>query len=95
MNIISKKELRDPEFIRNVANEIFKSEDVDESGYLEKDEIIDFLNEYFIGSGMEPPNPIEIDKIMKSFDINKDNKISLEEFTNMIKLVFEKISINM
>ena len=92
---VGVNELRDPEFIKSVAKEIFESADVDGSGYLDRDELNDFLDEYFTDSGMPGPKPWEVDDIIRTFDRNKDNKFSLEEFTNLIKMVFEKISKDM
>jgi Ca2+-binding EF-hand superfamily protein len=89
---VTAKELRDPEFIKEVSKMIFESIDVDDSGYLDRDEMRNFLFEYFNDSGISISESVKIEKIIKSFDINKDNKISFEEFYDLIKLVFEEIA---
>ena len=91
---VTAKELRDPEFLKEVAKEIFETMDADGSGYLDRDEIRYFLFEYFIDSGISIKDN-DIDKIIKSFDINNDNIISFEEFNILIKLVFEEIAKSM
>lgn len=54
---------------------IFDSFDKDKNGYLEKDEIKKVSEE--LG---KPLTPEELDKVMKMMDLNKDGKISFDEF---------------
>jgi Ca2+-binding EF-hand superfamily protein len=58
---------------------IFEEVDRDKSGFIEKNELKDAL----IKIGINPTLQ-EIDKFMSTFDKNKDEKISLDEF----KLIF-------
>ena len=86
---VSPDRLRDPEFIKELAEEIFKSHDDDNDGFIDREELVKFINYYSAESGMRIPTTKEIDQIVTTFDKNNDNRFSLEEFTNFIRLIFD------
>ncbi len=92
---LDKIRLRDPTFIANFAKEIFIAADEDNSGYIDSEELIKFITHYSVSTGMRIPTKKEMDKIIKTFDVNNDGKISLSEFTSFMKLVFELLANNM
>lgn len=91
---LNTEQLRDPKFIEACAQEIFKSADIDNSGYIDREELVKFINYYSLETGMKMPSKRQIDKIIDSFDTNGDGVIQLDEFTQFIKAVFEIIAMN-
>ena len=61
--------------------EAFESIDTDNSGYLEINELLSAVNSLGLDN-----NANEINRIMTSLDLNKDGKISLEEFISLISM---------
>ena len=87
--------LRDSAFVANFAKEIFDAADEDNSGFIDREELTKFINHYSVSTGMRTPTKQEIDHIIKTYDKNNDGKISLDEFTHFMKMVFEIIASNM
>lgn len=63
--------------LQEVMNKIFKSFDKDSSGFIDIGELADVAKE--LGRPMDHD---ELEECMKDLDINKDRKISYEEFSN-------------
>lgn len=61
--------------------EAFESIDTDNSGYLEINELLSAVNSLGLDN-----NANEINRIMTSLDLNKDGKISFDEFISLITM---------
>lgn len=61
--------------LSEVINKVFKSFDKDGSGFIDINELSDVSKE--LG---RPLDAAELEECMKDLDLNKDNKISLDEF---------------
>ena len=92
---VDPKRLSDPNFVKQMAKEIFEAADEDNSGFIDRGELVKFINYYSAEAGMRIPTSKEIDKIIYTFDKNHDGKISLEEFTNFIGMVLNIIATTM
>lgn len=62
--------------LNEVIKKVFDSFDKDKSGYIDVNELADVAKE--LG---RPMDHAELEECMKDLDINKDNKISLDEFS--------------
>ena len=87
------RELLDSEEFINLAKESFDEVDIDQSGYLERDEmdqLCEQLYDVMIDSGytVEKPTKRDVDKFFNQTDTSGDGRISLEEYIYMIKLLF-------
>ena len=79
----------------------FSSTDTDNSGFIEKKEINNFLSKFAKDRSIrseehtsEPPSNQEIEETLKKFDTNKDGKLSKKEFVFLVKkCIKEMISI--
>lgn len=69
--------------------EAFESIDTDNSGYLEINELLSAVNSLGLDN-----NANEINRIMTSLDLNKDGKISLEEFISLISMQLVRFYFN-
>jgi len=66
---------------------VFEKVDKDHSGFVDTSEVENILKEYYASMGA-PVKPGQISQeaaaFLKDVDKNKDNKVSLQEFTNYI-----------
>ena len=69
----------------------FSSADTDNSGFIEKKEINNFLTKFAEERSIDPPSNKEIEETLKKFDTNKDGKLSKSEFVFLIKKCIKEI----
>ena len=75
--------LNDKEALRNTTKQIFSEIDSDNSGFIERKEFGLCVDKLL--SGMDPaPSEEEKVAIIKTIDVNKDGKLSIEEFESMV-----------
>lgn len=75
-----KEILKDKVALRKIAAEAFKAVDTDGSGFLEKNELEQVLNNVSLDLGVDKPSSEEVEEVLKELDANSDGKLSLEEF---------------
>lgn len=88
-----EKLCNNPSFFNPIVNHIFDDHDKDKSGYIDKSElyncILELNEEEF---HIPPPKKEDIEKYMKQLDVNKDGKITKDEFRPFIKEVIIKMA---
>merc|ERR1712032_1181774 len=82
---------KDQNFVKKVARSIFTEADKDNSGSIDREELILFMNEYSTALDQRIPNEDEIDQIIKAFDKDRDGLLSFREFTCLVKSMFDQI----
>ena len=65
-------------------NNAFKAFDVDQSGFLEKNEFGQLIKRLASAFHVEEPSFTDIDKLSRALDVNGDGKITKEEFHELI-----------
>ncbi|XP_065186290.1 restin homolog [Sycon ciliatum] len=68
--------------IEDVIREIFAKADIDQTGYLSRDEFIRMLQSHELGLVLTESDIIQVES---TFDINQDGKITFEEFVPLAK----------
>ena len=87
----SKKEkieivLADPEKLKKAADKAFESNDIDNSGQLERNEVVKWLQEYTESLGVMPIEEESIDRIIDILDRDDgDGLINRDEFEVLMK----------
>ena len=82
--------LNNDEALNKEARKIFKSYDIDGSGYIEKNEMRKPLLDFMALTGVKKSEVSEedlnktIDDAIKDLDTNKDGKLSFDEFKEFI-----------
>ena len=84
-----KKELRkqilDEKVFGPMVDKSFGDADLDNSGFIEKNELAILLKSIHLSLNIPPPSKDDIDKELKRLDTNSDGKISKEEFRALVK----------
>ncbi len=75
---------KDVEVIKQNAVKQFKEADKDGSGFLDFKEFEESCKTYNKRYSFPEPSPQQVKEAMIQFDKNKDGKLSLEEYQNMI-----------
>ncbi len=75
-----------------MANVIFSEYDADKSGFIEKNEIKQLLIDLSNEIGIDTPADKDVVEVMTRFDVNKDTKLSKEEFLNFAVELFGDIA---
>jgi len=65
--------------------------DVDESRFLEKDELTNVMRSVAFEMKVKPPTDGDIDAVLKELDENNDGQVSKEEFLVLIVQVLRKM----
>lgn len=80
-----KKKINDESVFGPIVNNVFQSADKDNSGFIDQSELKKLLTEISGMLGISPPTDKETKDELKRLDINKDGKISKEEFRKLVK----------
>jgi calmodulin len=83
--------MKDPKTMKKVMEEAFRKVDIDGSGFLERGEFEQVLVQIAKEIGVDNPTREEVDDILDEIDENGDNRISREEFSDLIEKVFRMI----
>jgi calmodulin len=62
------------------------------SGFLERQELEEVMNNVAQDLGVDPPSSEEVDEVLKELDENGDGKLSIDEFQVLIEQVLEMMS---
>ena len=80
-----KNEVLDEKNFGPLVDKIFQQNDLNNSGYIEKQELAELLNNLFDQWKLPRLNNDQIDAELKRLDKNKDGKISKKEFRALVK----------
>ena len=80
-----KKEVLDEKNFGPLVDKIFQQNDVNNSGYIEKNELAELLNNLFEQWNLPRLKNEQIEAELKRLDKNKDGKISKKEFRVLVK----------
>ena len=83
--------MKDPKTMKKVMEEAFRKVDIDGSGFLERGEFEQVLVQIAKEIGVDNPTREEVDDILDEIDENGDNRISRDEFSDLIEKVFQMI----
>jgi calmodulin len=83
--------LADKQKLRNLSEAAFKKVDIDQSGFVEKNELQKVMEDVAKDIGTERPSKDDVDEVLKELDENKDGKLSLDEFQVLIEQVLEQM----
>ena len=80
-----KKEVLDEKNFGPLVDKIFQQNDVNNSGYIEQNELAELLNNLFEQWNLPRLKNEQIEAELKRLDKNKDGKISKKEFRVLVK----------
>ena len=80
-----KKEVLDEKNFGPLVDKIFQQNDVNNSGYIEQNELAELLNNLFNQWNLPKLKNEQIEAELKRLDKNKDGKISKKEFRVLVK----------
>jgi Ca2+-binding EF-hand superfamily protein len=72
-----------------LAEKFFKKYDTNDSNYIEQSELKKLLTDVSKEIGISPPEDVEIKELLQDYDLNKDNKISKDEFVKFFNVILE------
>ncbi|CAK60628.1 unnamed protein product (macronuclear) [Paramecium tetraurelia] len=79
--------LNNTQKVKKITKVAFNALDEDDSGFLERKELISILNNCADTLKIERPSSEEMDEILKELDENSDGKVSENEFQALIEKV--------
>ncbi|EGR30743.1 hypothetical protein IMG5_124560 [Ichthyophthirius multifiliis] len=71
--------LKDKQKLNNITEQIFKQVDINNSGFIEKNELEQIMVEVTSEIGIDKPTKEEIEEILKELDDDDDGKLSIKE----------------
>ena len=92
MSVEFKKLIRDTKQLKRIMESAFRAVDIDCNGFLEKVELEQVLIQVAKDIAVESPTKDEVTDILEEIDENGDEKISKDEFQNLIQQILEMIA---
>ena len=83
--------MKDSKKMKKLMEEAFRKVDIDGSGFLERGQFEQVLVQIAKEIGVDNPTREEVDDILDEIDENGDNRISRDEFSELIEKVFQMI----
>lgn len=83
--------MKDAKKMKKLMEEAFRKVDIDGSGFLERGEFEQVLVQIAKEIGVDNPTRQEVDDILDEIDENGDNRISRDQFSDLIEKVFQMI----
>ena len=81
--------LTDEKKLKDITKKAFDAVDLDNSGFLERNELELIMRNVSIDLGVQKPTDKEIDDVMKELDKNNDGRLSVDEFQILIEQILE------
>ncbi len=81
--------LKDEKKFKDAAKLSFDNTDADHSGFVDLSELSNLMNYMSVELGIPLPSPKDVRDAFKSLDTDKNGKITLDEFTVLIRQVFQ------
>ena len=88
---VLKQILQDPEMLRQVSDAAFDAVDQDQSGTLERNELMDVLRNVAFDMSVKMPTDGDIDAVLKMVDNDGDGVVDRDEFFELINKVLLKM----
>ncbi len=76
--------------VKTLIKKAFTEYDLDSSGYLERPEMGRFVEDSCKEVGVAMVNEQHLDRIIAVFDLDKDGKVSIKEFSELLRPMIEK-----
>jgi len=76
--------------VKSLIKKAFAEYDIDGSSYLERNELRKFVDDSCKEVGLQQVSEVQLDKILHSIDHDKDGKVSLAEFSELLKPMIEQ-----
>lgn len=83
--------LEDPLKMRYLAKELFSLIDADGDEYIDMNEMYGHMLNMSSTIGCSPPNLEEVRDVVGTFDVDGDQRISIEEFEIYVREIIEKM----
>ena len=80
-----RKRILDENVFGPMVEKTFKDADLDQSGFIEKNELAILLKSIHGTLNIPPPSNEDIEKELRRLDTNSDGKISKQEFRVLVK----------
>ena len=74
---------------KNLAIEFFKKYDKNKTDFIELVELNKLVKDTAKEINIPAPDDMEIEEMLIQYDLNKDNKISKEEFLKLFEVIYE------
>ncbi len=84
--------LKDEKKLREVAKLAFDGVDTDQSGFVDEAELSNLMNSMAGELGIPVPSPKEVKDAFKAMDTDKNGKVTLDEFTVLVRQILELMS---
>ena len=84
--------LHDKKKLQDITKKAFDAVDLDNSGYLERNEVEVVMKNVAADLGVQKPSDKEIDDVIKELDKNNDGRLSVDEFQVLIEQILEMMS---
>ena len=79
-----RKKLMNENILEPLVNKTFEEYDVNNSGYIEKEELEVILKEIYASLMLAPPSNEEVNKELKRLDSDKDGRLKIDEYRQLI-----------
>ena len=83
--------LKNPEKLQQVSAMLFMDVDTDRSGFIDQSELKTLMDNVAKETGIKAPSDRHIRSVLRSVDLNRDGKISLFEFTALVKQILAEM----
>ena len=87
-----KDVLSDPVKLNQVAKMAFDGVDADHSGFVDESELGNLMTTMAAELNIPAPKPNEVKDAFKAMDTDKNGKVTLDEFTVLVKQILELMS---
>jgi Ca2+-binding EF-hand superfamily protein len=78
-----------PQKVIDEAHSVFNRYDTDNSNSIEKNELRNLLSDLSKEIGIPMPSDEDVEQVMYDVDINKDKRLSRDEFLNLFKIIYQ------
>lgn len=87
-----KEILKDDKKVKLIAQKAFDIVDTDRSGFITLDEMQELMAGMAVQLGISAPSHQEVINAFKEIDSDNNNRITLEEFTNLVRDVIRLLA---
>lgn len=77
--------------LREISDNLFEKNDTDKTGFIERGEFLQIVNDFSNSMGIPTPSEGEVNDIISALDSNNDGKFNKSEFSVFVKLLLEAL----